>query len=295
VLVFNWCYHGTVDEVSVVLIDGEVHAREPNSGQPVSPALTTRVVEFNDVDALEEALREGDIACVLAEPAMTNIGIVPPEAGFHDALRELTRRYQTLLIIDETHTLCAGPGGCTKAWGLDPDMVVVGKAIASGIPAGAYGLSDDVAERLRIQRGEDVSVTGGIGGTLAGNALGSHIMRTTLETVLTDEAFEWMIELAKRYEAGVEDAIAAAGVPWHVTRLGCRAEYRFQPEPPRNGSQSEAADDRQLAAFMHLFALNRGVLLTPFHNMVLMSPVTTEDQVDQAVKVFADAVAEVVG
>jgi glutamate-1-semialdehyde 2,1-aminomutase len=294
VLVFNWCYHGTVDEASVAMVEGKVQAREPNSGQPVSPELTTRVVEFNDLDALEQALREQDIACVLAEPAMTNVGIVGPDSGFHEAMRELTRRYGTLLIIDETHTLSAGPGGCTAEWDLDPDMVVLGKAIASGIPTGTYGLSEEVAARLSAQRGPEVSVTGGIGGTLAGNALSARALRITLETVLTQESFEGMIRQAQRYQAGVEQAIQALGLPWHVARLGCRAEYRYQPVPPQNGSESMAADDRRLAAFMHLFALNRGVLLTPFHNMVLMCPETTDQQVDRAIDTFAGATAEVV-
>ena len=294
ILVFNWCYHGTVDEASVAMVDGKVQAREPNSGQPVSPDLTTRVVEFNDLDALEQALREEDVACVLAEPAMTNVGIVQPDPGFHEAMRELTHRYSTLLIIDETHTLCAGPGGCTADWGLDPDMVVLGKAIASGIPTGAYGLSEAVARRVKAQRGPEVSVTGGIGGTLAGNALSARVMRVTLETVLTEVSFEGMIRQAKRYQSGVEQAIEASGVPWHVARLGCRAEYRYQPVPPRNGSESMATDDRRLTAFMHLFALNRGVLLTPFHNMVLMCPETTDEQVDRAIDVFARATEEVV-
>lgn len=294
ILVFNWCYHGTVDEASVAMVDGEVCAREPNSGQPVSPKITTRVVEFNDLEALERALHRQDIACVLAEPAMTNVGIVAPRAGFHEAMRELTRRYRTLLLLDETHTLCAGPGGCTTAWNLEPDMVVLGKAIAAGVPAGAYGLSEQVAKRLTAQRGRDVSVTGGIGGTLAGNAFSARMMRVTLETLLTPARFERMIEQALRYQSGVERTIDAVGVDWHVTRLGARAEYRFQSAPPRDGSESMAADDRELAAFMHLFALNRGVLLTPFHNMALMCPETTDDQVDRAVEVFAGALAEVV-
>jgi glutamate-1-semialdehyde 2,1-aminomutase len=294
ILVFNWCYHGTVDEASVAMVDGEVRAREPNSGQPVSPALTTRVVEFNDFDALEQALRPRDVACLLAEPAMTNVGIIAPAAGFHEAMRELTRRYGTLLILDETHTLCTGPGGCTAAWNLEPDMVVLGKAIAAGIPTATYGFSEEVAKRLMAGREPNLSVTGGIGGTLAGNALSARLMRVTLETVLTQASFERMIKQAQRYQSGIERAIQAAGVPWHVTRLGCRVEYRHQSGPPRNGSESIAAEDRRLAAFMHLFALNRGVLLTPFHNMALMCPETTEEQVDHAVEVFAEATAEVI-
>jgi glutamate-1-semialdehyde 2,1-aminomutase len=293
VLVFNWCYHGTVDEASVAYVDGRVIPREPRSGQPVDPEQTTRVVEFNDTGALESALSDEDVACVLAEPAMTNIGIIHPDQGFHAALRELTRRHGALLILDETHSFCMGPGGCTAAWGLEPDMLVIGKAIAGGVPAGAYGLSERVAEEVRVRRGEDISVTGGIGGTLAGNALAARLMKITLEEVLTDDSFARMTRLAQRYTNGIEDAILGAGMPWHVALLGARAEYRFQPLPPRNGSEAMAADDRLLSKFMHLFALNRGVLLTPFHNMVLMSPATTDAQVDRAVAVFVDAAAAV--
>lgn len=293
VLVFNWCYHGTVDEASVACVDGRVVTREPGAGQPVDPALTTRVVEFNDLAALEAALRAEDVACVLAEPAMTNIGIIHPVPGFHEELRALTRRHGSLLIIDETHTLCMGFGGCTSAWNLTPDMLVLGKTIAGGLPAAAYGLSERVVEGVRAQRGDDVSVTGGIGGTLAGNPLAARLMRVTLESVLTERACAHMTRLATRYAEGVEASIHEAELPWHVVRLGARAEYRFQPEPPHNGSEAMAADDRRLCQFMHLFALNRGVLLTPFHNMVLMSPATTTSQVDRAIEVFAKAVSAV--
>ena len=290
IVVFNWCYHGTVDEVSVCMVDGAVRTREPNAGAPVDPATTTRVVEFNDLAELERALADGEVACVLTEPALTNIGIVLPEPDFHHRLRELTRRYETLLIIDETHTLCMGPGGCTRAWSLDPDLVVVGKAIAGGVPAAAYGLSTPVAEALESGRDGYLSVTGGIGGTLAGNALAARLMRVTLSSVLTPEAFAPMVARADRYVSGVRAAIQTRSVPWHVAQLGARAEYRFTPQPPRTGSEALAGDDRELSAFMHLYALNRGVLLTPFHNMVLMSPATSDDQVDHAVDVFSTAI-----
>ena len=292
IVVFNWCYHGTVDEASVCMVDGAVTTREPDAGAPVDPTTTTRVVEFNDLAALEHALADGDVACVLTEPALTNIGIVLPEPGFHRGLRELTRRYGTLLIIDETHTLCMGPGGCIRAWSLDPDLVVVGKAIAGGVPAAAYGLSTHVAKALQSGRDRYVSVTGGIGGTLAGNALAARLMRVTLSTALTLDAFESMVARADRYVSGVRAVIQAKSVPWHVAQLGARAEYRFTPQPPRTGSEAMAGDDHELSAFMHLHALNRGVLLTPFHNMVLMSPATSDDQVDHAVNVFSSAIGD---
>jgi glutamate-1-semialdehyde 2,1-aminomutase len=293
ILVFNWCYHGTVDETFATLgLDGVVRARSGNLGPPVDPALTTRVVEFNDVDALERELATGDVALVLAEPALTNIGIVHPEPGFHDALRELTRRHDTLLAIDETHTICCGPGGYTQAHGLEPDVVTIGKPIAGGIPAAAYGFSEEVADRLtgRIEL-EDVDV-GGVGGTLAANALSMAAMRATLSQVLTADAFERMIPLAGRWTAGVGEGIAESGLPWHVTQLGCRAEYLFGPDRPRNGAEAHAASSVELERYMHLFALNRGILLTPFHNMALMSPATTEADVDRHTEVFREAVTE---
>ena len=293
ILVFNWCYHGTVDETFASLDGDSVVSREANVGPPVALAETTRVVEWNDVAALERELAHGDVACVLAEPALTNIGIVHPEPGFHDALRETTRKTGTLLIIDETHTLCAGPGGYTAADGLEPDMLTVGKAIAAGIPAAAYGFSEDVAERLEamLPRDERADV-GGIGGTVAANVLSLAAMRATLGEVLTDAAFEHMIELGERFEAGVADAIERHGLPWHVTRLGCRVEYLFRPERPRTGSEAAAGGDAELDRLIHLYELNRGILLTPFHNMALMCPTTTEADVDLHSAVFDEAAKE---
>ena len=294
VLVFNWCYHGTVDEAFATLEAGRVVARRGNLGPPVPPEETTKVVEWNDVAALEAALAPGDVALVLTEPALTNIGIVHPGPGFHDALRSVTRDTGTLLAIDETHTICCGPGGFTGAHALAPDVVTIGKPIAGGIPASAYGFTDELADRVAASIDlEDVDV-GGVGGTLAGNALSLAAMRATLAEVLTDEAFARMIPLAERWTDGVEAAIEAAGLPWHVTRLGCRAEYLFGPDRPRNGTEAHAAGDFELERFMHLHALNRGILLTPFHNMALMSPATTEADVDLHTEVFGEAVRALV-
>jgi glutamate-1-semialdehyde 2,1-aminomutase len=293
ILVFNWCYHGTVDESFVTLIDGMAQARRGNIGPPVDPALTTKVVEFNDLEALEQALAPGDVACVLAEPVMTNVGIVHPEPGYHKALRELADRSGTLLILDETHTMCAGPGGCTRAESLDPDFFIFGKAIAGGVPGAAYGFTDAVADSIRKNQNLEDCDTGGIGGTLAGNALSLATMRATLTKVLTPEAFQRAIPLAERWTAGVEKVIAEFGVPWHVTRLGCRAEYQFSAERPKNGTQAHHAMDFELERFMHLYAMNRGILLTPFHNMALMSPQTDASDVDQHTRVFREAVKEV--
>jgi len=292
ILVHNWCYHGTVDETFITLEDGVLRPREGNLGPPVDPSVTTKVVEFNDIPALEAALAPGDVACVLAEPALTNIGIVLPEPGYHEALREITRKTGTLLVIDETHTICAGPGGFTRAYGLEPDFVTIGKPIAGGIPAAAYGFTTEIAELLEPLTSEEEADTGGIGGTLAANALSFAAMRATLEHVLTDEAFGRMIALGGRFEAGVQSVIDDRALPWHVTRLGCRAEYLFQPERPKNGSEAASRIDPELDRFMHLYALNRGILMTPFHNMALMSPATTEQDVDLHTKVFDEAAAE---
>jgi glutamate-1-semialdehyde 2,1-aminomutase len=295
ILVFNYCYHGSVDETIITIEDGVAGSRPGNVGPPVDPNETTRVVEFNDVGALDEALAHGDVACVLAEPALTNIGIVLPDRGYHDALRELTRKHGTYLVIDETHCICAGPGGATRAWRLQPDFLTVGKPLASGVPAACYGMTGEVAERAQaFMDSLPTTDVGGIGGTLSGNALSLAAMRATLEHVLTDDAFERMIALGERWADGVKDAIERHGLPWEVQRLGCRAEYWFTRTPPRNGGDAAAADDHELARFTHLYALNRGILLTPFHNMALMSPATTEDDVDAHTRVFDEMCAELV-
>jgi len=292
ILVFHYCYHGTVDEAFAGLTDGVVGPRRGNIGPPVNPEETTRVVEFNDLNALEEALKQHDVACILAEPAMTNVGIILPEEGYWNAARELARRYGTLLIADETHTICAGPGGCTAEWKLEPDMVVFGKAIGSGIPGATYGCSEEVAQRISARIHLEDCDVGGIGGTLAGNALSLAAMRATLEHVLTAGNFVRMTELASRFNEGVSGEIRKHELPWNVQRLGCRAEYTFCQKPPRNGGESAAAADFTLERLLHLYALNRGVLLTPFHNMALMCPETNPADIDQHTQVFAEAAGE---
>jgi glutamate-1-semialdehyde 2,1-aminomutase len=295
IIVHNHCYHGSVDETVATLVDGEVRPREGSVGPPVPVDETTRVVEINDLDGLERELAAGDVACLLIEPALTNIGIVLADDGYHEAVRELTRAAGTLLVIDETHTLCCGPGGYTRAHDLEPDVLTIGKPIGGGIPTGAYGMSAEVAERVvdhTFWREADV---GGVGGTLAGNALSLAAVRATLSEVLTDQAFERMIELGERFESGVEATIAERGLPWSITRLGCRAEYMFAAERPRNGAEAAAAMDEDLDALLHLYMLNRGVLLTPFHMMALMSPATSADQVDRHQAAFDEAAAELTG
>jgi glutamate-1-semialdehyde 2,1-aminomutase len=291
ILVHNHCYHGSVDETFAVIgPDGAAIERRGNIGKPVALAETTRVVEINDLDALERELARGDVAACLFEPALTNVGIVLPDPGYHAAVRELTRRFGTLLVIDETHTICAGPGGYTGAHGLDPDFLTIGKTIGGGIPAAAYGFTEAVAARVTSMIEREDSDVGGIGGTLAGNALSLAAIRGTLSEVLTDEAFARMIPLAERFEAGVNGVLAAHDVPWHVTRLGARAEYHFLPEPARTGTELHDAMDPELERFLHLWAMNRGVLMTPFHNMALMSPATTEADVDLHTAAFGAAI-----
>ena len=295
VAVFSYCYHGSVDESFIVATPDGPRSREGNTGAPVDPSVTTRVAEFNDIDALERELAHGDVAAVLMEPAMTNMGIILPEPGYLAAVRALTRKYGTLLINDETHTFSAGPGGCTEAWGLEPDIVTIGKSIGGGIPCGAYGLSAGLAERILADDTADIVDTGGVGGTLAGNALSVAAMRATLEHVLTPEAFAVMIELATRFTAGVQDVIDTRRLPWNIVQLGARAEYRFCPTPARSGTESHAAADPALDEYLHLYLANRGVLITPFHNMALMCPATTSADVDTHTELFAAAADELVG
>jgi glutamate-1-semialdehyde 2,1-aminomutase len=294
VCVVDWCYHGTVDETLVVL-DGEHVVSRPGAiGPPVDPSQTTAVVPFNDLEALERRFAEGDVAAFLCEPALTNIGIVLPDAGYHDEVRRLTRKYGVLLVIDETHTICAGPGGCTREWALDPDFFVVGKPIGGGMPVAAYGMTAEVARRLEaLVSGHDVDVSG-VGGTLSGNALALAAVRATLSTTFTADDFATMIPLATRWADGVREVIERHRLPWHVQQLGARAEYWFCP-PPRDGAAAAAAVDAELEAYMHLFALNRGVLLTPFHNMALLSPHHRAHDVDRHTEVFAGAVEALVG
>jgi glutamate-1-semialdehyde 2,1-aminomutase len=297
VLVIDHCYHGTVDEAYATLDDdGRVVPRRGNIGAPVPLDQTTVVVPFNDVPALEAALATGEVAAVLIEPALTNIGIVLPEAGWHDAVRAACDATGTLLVIDETHTLCAGPGGMTARDGLHPDVVVVGKTIGGGIPAGAWGMTAELAERVRAsldwngEGREDLDV-GGVGGTLAGNAASMAGIRATLGEVLTPEVFPGMIDRATQWTAGVQAAIDEFDVPWQVTQLGARAEYSFRPTAPRTGREAADADDFALQQYLHLHALNRGILITPFHNMALMSPATTGADVERHTVAFREAVA----
>ena len=296
-ILFNsYCYHGSVDESLIVVgPGGEGMSRPGNVGGPVDVTLTSRVAEFNDLEGLEHQLAHGDVAAVLMEPALTNIGIVLPEPGYLEGVRELTRRYAVLLINDETHTFSAGPGGATRAWGLEPDILVIGKSIAGGIPMGAYGLSAEFADRALARTDLDLVDMGGVGGTLAGNPLSVAATRATLEHVLTDGAFAQMIDTATHFTGGVQSVIDRYSLPWSLSQLGARAEYRFANPAPRNGTESAASADGELEDLIHLYLLNRGIVLTPFHNMALMSPVTTAADVDLHHDVFGALIAELVG
>ena len=289
ILVVSGCYHGSVDETLVILKNGKVAPREGNIAAPVHPSLTTKVVEFNDIAALEKALKTEDVACVLAEPAMTNHGIILPDPGYHDALRELTSEYGTFLILDETHTICCGIGGYTREYGLKPDIITLGKPLAGGVPVAAYGISQRVSDMVIQSIIDDTDETG-IGGTLSGNALSIAAMKATLQKLFTEKNFEKMMPLAKRFSDGIDNKIKAEKLPWHVSRLGVRIEYHFMPKAPRNARELDVFEDDELDKLLHLMALNRGILMTPFHNMALISPYTTKKDVDRHTAVFEESV-----
>ncbi len=296
IIVIDRCYHGSVDETFATLDSrGNTVSREGNIGAPVPLEETTRVVEFNNLAAMEAALAHGDVAAILMEPAMTNVGIVLPEAGYLDGVAKLAKQYGAYWIIDETHTISFGAGGMTGALGLKPDFLTIGKAIASGIPTGTFGMTREVAAAISTRIALDEIDTGGIGGTLAGNALSLAAMRATLTEVLTPQAFEQMIELGTRWSDGVDNAIREFNLPWTCNRLGARGEYIFRSGAPRTGREAAAAGDFELEQYIHLRLLNDGFLLTPFHNMALMSPATTAEDVDAHTAAFRKVCADLVG
>ncbi len=293
ILFHSYCYHGSVDESLIVVgPDGHGMSRPGNVGSPVDVTETSRVAEFNDLEMLERELANEDVAAVLIEPALTNIGIVLPEPGYLEGVRELTRKYGTLLIIDETHTFSAGYGGMTRRDNLEPDIVIIGKSIGGGIPTGAYGLSAEFAEKALSRDDLDLIDMGGVGGTLAGNPLSVAAMRATLEHVLTEEAFENMIATATVFNDGVQELFDKYDLPWSINQLGARAEYRFAKPYPRNGTEAHEAADGDLEDFLHLYLANRGIMLTPFHNMALMCPTTTVEDVQKHHEVFEEAIRE---
>ncbi len=292
VLVFSGCYHGGVEEAHVELRDGRMRMRNMIHPNGFDHARLSKVIEFNDAEALEEALADEDVACVLMEPLMTNFGMIPVAEGFHAAVREITRKTGTVLVIDETHTLSCGPGGYTRLHGLKPDILVAGKAIAGGIPAGVFGVSQQIAERLwelmpHVNPRQRQSSHFGIGGTLAGSALTVATMKAVLSEVLTPVNYKRMIANADRLASGARDVISRNELPWHVTQIGARVEIMFTPKPPRNGADVIATRRGDLETLLHAFYMNEGVLVTPFHTMLLMCPATTGADVDKHTIVFS--------
>jgi glutamate-1-semialdehyde aminotransferase len=296
VAVHDYCYHGTVDETFAVLDDnGNTVARRDNIGKPVELDQTTVVIPFNDLEAAEKAFATGEVAAMLMEPALTNIGIVLPEPGYLEGMQELCRKYDVIYILDETHTISAGIGGMTRRYGLSPDAVVLGKTIGGGVPVGAYGMSERLAERVANSlRLESIDV-GGVGGTLAGNALSMAAVRATLEQVLTEAAFSHMEQLTDRWVANVQSVIDEFQLPWQVSSIGCRGEYSFRATAPQNGSEAHDADDFELQQYLQLHAINRGILMTPFHNMVLTSPASTLADIEHHQSHFREAVESLFG
>ena len=288
-LVFNGCYHGTVDDVFVDLVHGQPTQRDSLLGQVHDLTRTTRVVEFNDLAALEAALAPCDVACVLAEPVMTNIGMGLPAPGFWEAAQALIRRHGTLLVLDETHTISSGPGGYARAHGLQPDAVVVGKPLGGGMPCAAYGFSAELAARAEAAKRAAPPGHSGIGTTLTANLLAMAAMRATLTHLMVPDVYAPMHTLAARLADGLRSTIARHGLPWCVSQVGARTEFQFCPTPPRNGSEAEAAMNPALEHALHLYLLNRGVLITPFHNMMLVCPDTSDADVTRLLQAFDEA------
>ena len=292
ILIFNGCYHGAVDDVFVDLRGGIAVNRPSLIGQVQDILPTTVVVEFNDLAALEEALRSGDIACVLAEPMMTNIGMVRDAPRYLPALRTLCDETGTLLVFDETHTISSGYGGHSNAHGPMPDIMVIGKSIGGGVPCAVYGFTDDVAARMAALNRSRPTGHSGIGTTLSANALSIAAMHAMLGQVITQGAYAYMLAMARYLVAGLEALITAHGLDWHVTNVGARVEFVCAPTPPKNGSEARAAMNHALESVIHLTLVNRGILLAPFHNMMLLSPVTKAEQVDRLLNALGKCVAE---
>lgn len=296
ILLFDGCYHGTVDEAMVRGRDGRTVHRPGLIGQARNLTQHSRVVPFNDLAALEAALAPGDVAALLCEPALTNIGMVLPEPGFLAAVRELTRRAGTLLILDETHTISTGPGGCTRAWSLEPDFLTLGKPVAGGVPCAVYGCNAAMAQAMQLAR-QHASEQGhghghsGMGTTLSANALAMHCMRASLERVMTPAAYAHMLAMAARLAAGLRALLARHALPWSVTELGARCEFQFCATPPQNGAEAEAAFHDSLQQALHLYLINRGILITPFHNMTLCCPDTSAADVDRLLAVLDEALS----
>lgn len=292
ILIFNGCYHGAVDDVFVDLRDGLAINRPSLIGQVQDLLLTTVAMEFNDVAALESALRNGDIACVLAEPVMTNIGMVRDAPGYLETLRRLCSETGTLLVFDETHTISSGYGGHSNSHGPMPDIMVIGKSIGGGVPCAVYGFTAQISARMEALNKARPAGHSGIGTTLSANALAMSAMHAMLGQVITRKAYDHMLAMADRLVSGLRQVIEAHGLPWHVSHVGARVEFVCAAQPPRNGNEARAAMDHDLESAIHLYLTNRGILLAPFHNMMLLSPVTQSEQVDRLLHALVSCVGE---
>lgn len=295
ILVMQGCYHGAVDDTFVTLENGKPRNRPGLVGEVRDVSQNTAVVEFNDVPALEAALATGDIALVLAEPVMTNCGMVLPDPGYHDALRALTRKHGTLLCIDETHTISSGPGGYTATHGLEPDFFVLGKPISGGVPAAIYGWTASVDQLIKAYLENREPGYSGIGTTLSGNALQLACMRAVLEQILTEDVYAAAMPLAERLERGIDELIAHHKLAWRIVRVGLRAEIVVAGELPRNGTQALLHAHSDVEHALHLFCLNRGVVITPFHNMMLVCPQTKPEDVARLLDVLDEGMSALSG
>jgi glutamate-1-semialdehyde 2,1-aminomutase len=292
ILVFNGCYHGTVDEAMVTLAGGRTITRPGLLGQFADLSLSAVCVEFNDLVGVEAALSSGDVAAILTEPVMTNSCMVLPDPGFHEALRDLATKAGTLLIIDETHTISTGLGGYTRAHGLEPDMFVVGKCVAGGMPTAVWGMTDAVAARLKVVNARRAPGHSGMGTTLSANPMQFACLKATLAEVMTEKAYAHMEKLAKRLAGALAASIKAKGAPWHVVRVGARVEMICAPGPLRNGAEAALAHIAPVESVLHLAILNRGCLIAPFHNMMLISPATKTRQVDRLIAAFDEVLSD---
>lgn len=296
VLVFNGCYHGTVDDAMVTRdARGRTVNRPGLLGQAADLRKVAACAEFNDLASVERLLKDGSVAAILTEPVMTNSCMVLPAPGFLEGLRQLATDHGALLIIDETHTISTGRGGYARLHGLAPDMLVVGKCVAGGVPTAVWGMTDAVAARLALADAARPPGHSGMGTTLSGNPVQFACLTATLAEVMTQENHARMERRAARLEAGLARAIARHAAPWHVVRVGARVEFICAPGPLRNGAQAAAAHKPAVEAAMNLGLLNRGCLIAPFHNMMLLSPVTTKAQVDRLIAAFEDCLEALFG
>ena len=292
VLVFNGCYHGTVDDIFVTLKDGKTVNRAGLLGQVTDLSTLATCCEFNDLASVEAALAQGDVAAILTEPVLTNSCMVLPEAGFLEGLRRLATQYGSLLILDETHTISTGYGGYCRVHGLQPDIFVVGKCVAGGLPTAAWGLNAATTIRYQAANANRPAGHSGMGTTLSANPLQFAALCATLSQVMTPEAYAHMDKLAQRLADGLSQAIAAHNLPWHALRVGARVEFICAKGPLKNGAEASLAHQPQIEAALHMALLNRGCLIAPFHNMMLISPATKRRQVDALIATFGEVLTE---